>query len=424
MKNRKLILKELFSNDEVSGEWGEELPSETHLLRVRCIRGADIEEAWLNKLHSAPTRYIKNKSISKLLKENDIILEISGGSPTQSTGRAVIITRQLLQHAKDPIVCSNFCRTLRVNNQNDPKYVFYSLQNIYRQGVFFNFEGKTTGIKNLDLKSALKSIPIIYLDFPTQQKIAAVLSALDAKIELNQRINAELESMAKTLYDYWFVQFDFPNEKGKPYKSAGGKMVWNEALKREIPLGWDIQKLNSIFDFQKGIEPGSAEYRSAPITSDYIKFFRVGDVDGNTEIYVDATNRDFTIVAERDVVVTFDASVGKTAFGLNGAISGGFRKIYDRKGKFDNALVYFIFKDERILATIHKYATGSILLHASGSIKHLLIVFDEDIVIQFQVFVKPLFDKMVLNRIESQTLTKLRDWLLPMLMNGQVAVMG
>jgi len=294
----------------------------------------------------------------------------------------------------------------------------------------FTYVKKT--IQNSASGSIQDNINIEYLtgltlripDKTYQDKIAAVLSALDAKIELNQRINAELESMAKTLYDYWLVQFDFPNEKGKPYQSAGGKMVWNEALKREIPLGWDIQKLNSIFDFQKGIEPGSAEYKSEPINSDYIKFFRVGDVDGNTEIYVDATNRDFTIVAERDVVVTFDASVGKTAFGLNGAISGGFRKIYDRKGKFDNALVYFIFKDERILATIHKYATGSILLHASGSIKHLLIVFDEDIVIQFQVFVKPLFDKMVLNRIESQTLTKLRDWLLPMLMNGQVGVMG
>ena len=234
--------------------------SETHLLRVRCIRGADIEEAWLNKLHSAPTRYIKNKSISKLLKENDIILEISGGSPTQSTGRAVIITRQLLQHAKDPIVCSNFCRTLRVNNQNDPKYVFYSLQNIYRQGVFFNFEGKTTGIINLDLKSALKSIPIIYLDFPTQQKIAAVLSALDAKIELNQRINAELETMARTLYDYWFVQFDFPNEKGKPYKSAGGEMVWNEALKREIPLGWEVGELSDIANITMGQSPPGESY--------------------------------------------------------------------------------------------------------------------------------------------------------------------
>ena len=75
---------------------------------------------------------------------------------------------------------------------------------------------------------------------PTQQKIASVLSSLDSKIELNNRINAELEAMAKTLYDYWFVQFDFPDKNDKPYKTSGGKMVWNEELKREIPEGWEV----------------------------------------------------------------------------------------------------------------------------------------------------------------------------------------
>ena len=356
------------------------------------------------------TKFALDDTSIKIFPVNTLSMAMYGEGRTR--GNVSILKKEMATNQ----AC---CNIVLDKEKADYEYVYYYLKTQYEQ-----LRSLSSGVrKNLN-SNDIKEFEIKLPSLSTQQKIAAVLSALDTKIELNQRINAELESMAKTLYDYWFVQFDFPNEKGKPYKSAGGEMVWNEALKREIPLGWDIQKLNSIFDFQKGIEPGSAEYRSAPISSDYIKFFRVGDVDGNTEIYVDATNRDFTIVAERDVVVTFDASVGKTAFGLNGAISGGFRKIYDRKGKFDNALVYFIFKDERILATIHKYATGSILLHASGSIKHLLIVFDEDIVIQFQVFVKPVFDKMVLNRIESQTLTKLRDWLLPMLMNGQVGVTG
>ena len=356
------------------------------------------------------TKFALDDTSIKIFPVNTLSMAMYGEGRTR--GNVSILKKEMATNQ----AC---CNIVLDKDKADYENVYYYLITQYEQ-----LRSLSSGVrKNLN-SNDIKEFEIKLPSLSTQQKIAAVLSALDTKIELNQRINAELESMAKTLYDYWFVQFDFPNEKGKPYKSAGGEMVWNEALKREIPLGWDIQKLNSIFDFQKGIEPGSAEYRSAPISSDYIKFFRVGDVDGNTEIYVDATNRDFTIVAERDVVVTFDASVGKTAFGLNGAISGGFRKIYDRKGKFDNALVYFIFKDERILATIHKYATGSILLHASGSIKHLLIVFDEDIVIQFQVFVKPVFDKMVLNRIESQTLTKLRDWLLPMLMNGQVGVTG
>ena len=424
MKNRKLILKELFSNDEVSGEWGEELPSETHLLRVRCIRGADIEEAWLNKLHSAPTRYIKNKSISKLLKENDIILEISGGSPTQSTGRAVIITRQLLQHAKDPIVCSNFCRTLRVNNQNDPKYVFYSLQNIYRQGVFFNFEGKTTGIKNLDLKSALKSIPIIYLDFPTQQKLAAVLSALDTKIELNQRINAELESMAKTLYDYWFVQFDFPNEKGKPYKSAGGKMVWNEALKREIPLGWEVGTLLDIADFMNGLP--CQKFR--PTGSESLRVIKIREMHEGFSENSELTRPDIpqkAIIENGDVLFSWSASLEVQIWsGGKGALNQHIFKVTSDKYpksfyyyQLINYLTHFKMMSENRKTTMG-HITQEHLQQSRIALptKHLTL--------KLEKIIDPIFKRKTVNEIDSQTLTELRDWLLPMLMNGQVRVMG
>src|SRR6185369_1309549 len=92
---------------------------------------------------------------------------------------------------------------------------------------------------------------------PYQDKIVSVLSALDTKIDLNNRINAELEAMAKTLYDYWFVQFNFPDKNGKPYKSSGGKMVWNKELKREIPEGWEVKKLGTVLDTSLGGTPST-----------------------------------------------------------------------------------------------------------------------------------------------------------------------
>ncbi len=254
------------------------------------------------------------------------------------------------------------------------------------------------------------------------QIVAKVLSDLDAKIELNNRINRELEAMAKTLYDYWFVQFDFPNEQGKPYKSSGGKMVYNSGLKRLIPQGWDVKYLKDLFTFEKGVEPGSSEYIDYPINENFIKFFRVGDIDGESIVYVDSTNKKYAIAQEMDVIVTFDGSVGKLGFGLNGAFSGGLRKIYDKSNQIDNSLIYFIFRDERIIATIHKYATGSILLHASSSINHLKIPFEKNIYLKLQEITKPIFYQMVKNKKENQKLAELRDWLLPMLMNGQVTV--
>ena len=126
---------------------------------------------------------------------------------------------------------------------NNPKYIYYLLKTLR-----LNDRKTGSGVPTMN-RNHLHPIEVsAHLEFPTQQKIASVLSALDAKIELNNRINAELEAMAKTLYDYWFVQFDFPDALGKPYKTGGGKMVWNDELKREIPDGWEVKKINDVVE--------------------------------------------------------------------------------------------------------------------------------------------------------------------------------
>ena len=103
-------------------------------------------------------------------------------------------------------------------------------------------------------KDNLNSILLYIHEGEDQKRIGDILSALDAKIELNNRINAELEKMAKTIYDYWFVQFDFPDANGKPYKSSGGKMVWSNELKREIPEGWEVLQLSNKLNHRLPIE--------------------------------------------------------------------------------------------------------------------------------------------------------------------------
>ena len=136
-------------------------------------------------------------------------------------------------------------------NINKFYYYYFQLKGV--QEYFYNVATGST-IKNL----SLKSIQDFEVSYPVEKEwkpIAKVLSDLDAKIELNNKINRELEAMAKTLYDYWFVQFDFPNEQGKPYKSSGGKMVYNEELKREIPEGWEVQKIKDFAGTGSGGTP-------------------------------------------------------------------------------------------------------------------------------------------------------------------------
>lgn len=197
-------------------------------------------------------------------------------------------------------------------------------------------------------------------------------------------------------------------------------MVYNEELKREIPAGWTAEKLKDLLEFDKGTEVGSSAYRNTQ-QEGFVRFYRVGDIDGSSTTFVSDENT-LNIVKPSDVIVTFDGSVGKLGLGLDGAISGGLRKIYDKSGEINSSFIWLLFLDPRTKTTVEKYATGSVLLHASSAINHLNMPFSKEIVLRFQEIVKPIFEQYVSNKQETVELAQLRDWLLPMLINGQVEV--
>ena len=241
----------------ISGDWGEESPTQDTPNAAYCVRGADIVPITNHNFTDIPQRYVCDRTKeTKLLAAGDLVIEKSGGSPTQSTGRIVYVSEDLIK-VKGNVVCSNFCTAFRVKAGWNPLYVYYFWQNVYNHGAFFNFEGKTSGIKNLQLDNALSAIDIEYLPLEKQNQIVASLASIDEKIKVNRKINDNLEAMAKQLYDYWFVQFDFPNEEGKSYKSSGGAMVWNEKLKREIPQGWTAAKIKDVAQTYSGGTPAS-----------------------------------------------------------------------------------------------------------------------------------------------------------------------
>ena len=351
--------------------------------------------------------YVENPPSSSICNEDDILIVRTG-----STGQIVTGVSGCFHN--------NFFKVNFNKELIHGRYLYHCLNTKEKYRDMLRRAGVTT-IPDLNHFMFL-DMEIPFPQKKNQIEIAKTLDSLDSKIELNNRINAELEAMAKTLYDYWFVQFDFPDKNGKPYKTSGGKMGWNEELKREIPQGWEVLRLSTKFTFEKGIEPGSAEYVEHKESIHHVKFIRVGDVDGSSAIFIDTRLKTYAIVYKKDVLVTFDGSVGKVAFGLEGAYSGGLRRIYDKSRLIDSSLIYFIFKDERINKTIHKYATGSILLHAGSSIDVLKIPYSEKIYLEYQSSIKASYHKMVINKTENEKLTELRDWLLPMLMNGQVKV--
>ena len=285
----------------ISGDWGEECYSDKTPRKVACVRGADIVPIDNNDYKHIPTRYISLQSFeTKCLQAGDIVVEKSGGSPTQSTGRMAFISQDLIDTV-GAVVCSNFCVAFRVKEKWNPLYVFYYLQNIYNKGVFFNFEGKTSGLKNLQLEAAYEAIPIEDIDKVYQDKVVAILDGIHRKITINRLINQNLEALAKQLYDYWFVQFDFPDENGRPYKSYGGAMKWDEKLKCDIPELWDVTNIGSIL---------SKVITTPRLCADeYMPFGKYPVIDQTTDVYYAGfTDRDDAVVNQYPAVVFGDHS--------------------------------------------------------------------------------------------------------------------
>ena len=415
-------MKTLFDTvaEFISGDWGADIESVEAPVLAHCIRAADVEPIEAHNYTTIPTRYLSRKSFTqRQLKFGDIVIEKSGGSPTQSTGRVVYISHALLS-AKTNLVCSNFCTAIRLKREWHPYFVFQYWRQVYNAKVFFNYEGKTSGLKNLQLETAMKSIPIPKIDPPTQLRIAGLLGSLDEKIELNRRKIAELEALAKTIYDYWFVQFDFPNKNGRPYKSSGGKMIWNSQLKREVPEGWDVINLPQIATYLFGFPFDSSLFNTE---GNGFPIVRIRNVkDGQTKDYTKEVADTSYIISNGDFLIGMDGY-----FDMNHWIGGNAYLVQRTcRVKAKNAF-YDGWLSLALIAPIkhlESSLSGATLAHLGK--KHL----DE---IRFPLppvketsaalaLINNVISRKVELGLENQKLTQQRDELLPLLMNGQVVV--
>ena len=415
----------------VSGDWGNESYSDGKNLKVFCVRGADIIPILNNDFSKIPVRYISQKSYTnRVLKAGDIIIEKSGGSPTQSTGRAVIITEKLIQE-KGAIVCSNFCVAIRIKQGWNPFYVFYLWQYLYNSYVFFNFEGKTSGIKNLQLDNALQAIAIEEQPISKQIQIANSIEVFDRKIALNREINRNLEAMARQLYDYWFVQFDFPDENGRPYKSSGGKMVWNEKLKREIPEGWNVLPVNDIASNVRGVsytkddlidaQNGVLVLRGNNIQNNHLV------QDGNVAYIPKELISEEQHIQPLDIIMTMSSGskehIGKCAMFQTASRDtfGAFLAKFKAKEHYAYLLFNF-FLSQYFKEKIKSIASGTGINNLTNqTFDDIYVAIPQyDILIGFDKRATQIYSEIGVIENNNIALTKQRDELLPLLMNGQV----
>ena len=256
------------------------------------------------------------------------------------------------------------------------------------------------------------SLKQVEFDFPCHEEqvsIGTVLRSLDQKIELNNRINAELEAMAKTLYDYWFVQFDFPDANGKPYKTSGGKMVYNPTLKREIPEGWSDGTLGEIAELY---QPKTISEKEMAEDGEFLVYGANGIV-GRYDQY----NHEQSVVA----VTCRGNSCGEINVTRPYSWITGNAMVVNTDSHFlPPTYIYNVLRSSGLENVITGSAQPQITRTNLAPMK--IIRPAEKVLTNYAEFVKPSFEKRMAILDENEKLEKLRDWLLPMLMNGQVTV--
>jgi type I restriction enzyme S subunit len=372
-----------------------------------------------SKMMNTTERYLSEEGVSKLsnklLPPKSIMITCIGSAMGKvSMNKTSCITNQQI----NSIIPSK-------NYYQD--YIYYSIKNNYK--LLRNASTGSTALPLLNKTDFdLLELPI-HTNKETQQKIAAVLSALDSKIELNNRINAELEAMAKTLYDYWFVQFDFPDENGKPYKTNGGAMVWNKELKREIPKSWEVKQIGEFGEFKNGINydpslKGDTDAKIINVRNISSSNLFVSQYDLDT-ITLQKSKVDNYLVTDKDILIARSGIPGATRmmfeFAKNTIYCGFIIRFQVNLLANKNYLFYFL-KDMEKNTTSKSGGTIMPNVNQETMKRMLVIAPNEKLISEFNEFINPVFSKMNGIIQENQTLTDLRDWLLPMLMNGQVKV--
>lgn len=304
---------------------------------------------------------------------------------------------------------------------NDPKYIYYLLSCLGR--IRTSDKSAVPGVNRNELHEM--AVPAI-TDKDQQRKISAVLSALDAKIDCNNRINTELEVMAKTLYDYWFVQFDFPDANGKPYKSSGGKMVYNATLNRQIPAGWRHSTIGETFKTYLGGTPSREkdEYWSPG----EVNWLSSGEnpsmfvVDPDEQISgLGLRNSPAKLLPQGSVIISIVRHIRASILGIEAATNQSVVGILETdKLKHCFIYPYLVREIPRLMAL----RTGAQQPHINKGVldESPLVLPDNTTLDAYTNLATPLFLQIQNYHKQNRELTQLRDWLLPLLINGQVVV--
>lgn len=298
----------------------------------------------------------------------------------------------------------------------DKKFLYYLLKYLKPNLIQIAKNKQTTGLGHVTIED-LKKIKVKLPYLSEQQKIASILSAFDDKIHLNNEMNKTLEEIAQVIFKQWFIDFEFPNENGEPYKSSGGEFVDSEL--GPIPKGWEIKKLGDCISFIKGRKPKKIFKKNI---DGYMEYLTIDVLNNNRELFASPESM-ITVDYTNNMMVMDGASSGSIYFGFKGIVASTIAKIEVIDNELNDDIIYFVLKNYE--NDIKSHTTGTAIPHVDKDfVKRLYFVCPSDnkIVEKYSALARDFRKKIYKNHLENRTLSQLRDTLLPRLISGEIKI--
>ena len=388
---------------------------------VKLCNFVDVYHNWAitkNNYDSFMTATASDEEISKFsLKKGQVAF-----TKDSETRDDIGIPAYIAEDFKDVVLGYHTALATPDENIVTGEYLNAFMHSSYIQ-KYFELNATGSGMRYTLSQQTLHDIPVLAPDLDSQYKIGSLLSKIDRKISVNREINRNLEELAKQIYDYWFVQFDFPNEDGKPYKSSGGKMIWNETLKRDIPIGWEVKKINELAEIQK--------YQITPKENIEYKHYSLPNFDKYESYSIENGNSIFSdkfFVENGNLLISkLNPWTDRTVWvdNVKNAICSTEYVVLKQKDKCIQSYLNQIAHTQSFIDYCTSCSTGT--SHSHRRVKPELmtgykIPFQENIVKAFGKQTYQIIKKKLNIQNENRNLITLRDELLPLLMSGQVTL--
>lgn len=410
----------------ITGPFGSMLhQSDYTLTGTQVIMPQDIGNRTLDKTAIAHVGSDDTERLARYkVRENDIVYARRGD----------VEKHAFIGKDDEGSLCGTGCMRVRVDAQKaNPMYISFYL-NRPESKRWISQHAVGSNMPNLNTQ-ILNEVPLELPSMDEQVRTIAVLNDIDSLIQSNESICYELESMAKTLYDYWFTQFDFPSAEGKPYRSSGGAMEWNDQLKREIPKGWDVRPLSYVISsINTGLNPrdnfvlgnGDIQYLTVKnlTTSGTIDFSGCDTIDEDARSIIHKRSD----ISVGDILFASIAPLGRCYLiqsnPQNWDINESVFSIRRNASRVTSEFLYMYFMSDTFIKGATSSSTGSIFkgIRINTLLDIVAVIPPKDVVNDFTARITKLLALKEQKASENHELTKLRDWLLPMLMNGQATV--